>query len=422
MDETGRRSSVPESGFVLPRAGSRMGESLSVIGSIGGSGLGIVYECEDEAIGRRVAVKLLAPDRATTPARVEAFSAAARALARVTCPNVVSVYDVGSYHGLPYLVMEHVPGVTLAEQRRAHGGRLRPAVAIEIIDSVLRALTALHSAGIAHGGVHPESILVAPNGRVVLTNAGFARIVADSDRPLPPVWHDYLQEAPLRTPGDGSIDPREARSDVQASVAVLYELLTGLTPRAARNAHHGALPAPSDLAHVPTPLDAPIVEALTRPTSPTTDTARAFRRVVEGLRRYVDQNLEHKRILVVEDDVEVAGPLADYLTEALSPAEVQIAQDGPTALRLADATSFNLVVLDLGLPGMNGLELTSALRSTSRAKDVPILVLTGRGTSSDWRVLSALGANSLLMKPVSLEVIAATAEELIASRRPARKR
>lgn len=423
MDESERRPKGSSGGFALPRTGSRIGESLRVIGSVGGSGLGVVYECEDEAIGRRVAVKVLDPSRAAGPGRVERFLAASRAVARVASPNVVTVYDVGLYEGVPYVVMEAVPAVTLDEHRRAHGGRLRADAALDLVDGVLKGLSALHSGGIAHGGIQPHNVLVALNGRVVLTNAGLGRVVADSDHPLPAPWLDYRPEwaGPSRE-DDGTIDPREARADVHAAAAVLYELLTGQTPRAASEAHGGTLPAPSAIANAPVALDGPLLDALTHPDSSLLESARELRRVLESARRFVGQSAELKRILLVEDDLAVAEPLAGYLSEKLAPVDIRIAPDGPTALAIANEAPLSLVILDLGLPGMNGIELTSALRSSPRSHEVPILVLTGRGTAGDWRVLSALGANSLLMKPVSLEVVAATAEELCATRRGPRKR
>lgn len=422
MDDTEGSDTDPSRGFAWPRAGERIGEALRVIGSVGGSGIGVVYECEDEAIGRRVAVKVLDPQRAAQPGRTERFLEASRAVARVSSPNVVSIYDVGMYRGVPYVVMEHVPAITLDEHRRNHGGRLRPEVALDLVDGILRGLTALHSAGIAHGGVQPHNVLVTPNGQVVLTNAGLGRIVADTEHPLPAPWLDYRPPWSRRTAQATSSFAREERADVHAAAAILYELLTGRIPHVADDASDEPLPAPSMLANVPTAVDGPLLDALTQPDSHLLDSARELRRTLEGLHRLVRQNVEAKRILVVEDDPDVSEPLASYLEEMLAPAVVEIAPDGAKAVALASETSFTLVILDLGLPGMNGLEITSALRSSPRSRDVPILVLTGRAASSDWKLLSALGADSLLMKPVSLEVVAAAADELCANRKGTRKR
>lgn len=421
MDDTEGRDSDPRVGFAWPRAGARIGDSLRVVGSVGGSGLGVVYECEDEAIGRRVAVKVLDPARAAQPGRIERFLDASRSVARVSSPNVVTIYDVGMYLGVPYVVMEHVPAVSLDEHRRSHGGRLRPEAALDIADGILRGLTALHSAGISHGGVQPHNVLVTPNGHVVLTNAGYGRIVADTEHPLPAPWLDYRPTWSRRTSQAISAFAVEERADVHGAAAVLYELLTGQSPKTAAEAHHGELPPPSALVNVPSALDAPLVDVLTHANSHLLDSARELRRTLEALHRLVRQNVETRRILLVEDDPDVSEPLASYLVEALAPTEVKVAQDGASAIRIADESPLSLVILDLGLPGMNGLEITSALRSSPRSRDVPILVLTGRAASSDWKLLSSLGANSLLMKPVSLEVVAAAADELCANRRNPRK-
>ncbi|MCX4241640.1 serine/threonine-protein kinase [Paraliomyxa miuraensis] len=140
-----------------------------VHGRLGAGGVGVVYEAEDEALGRRVAVKVLA-DR--SPASQARFRREARAMGRLNHPNVVSVYDVGEAEGQGYIAMELVRGRTLTEW-------LRDAPAWSEVLAVLRqagqGLVAAHEAGLAHRDFKPDNVLVGDDGRVRVLDFGLAK-------------------------------------------------------------------------------------------------------------------------------------------------------------------------------------------------------------------------------------------------------
>lgn len=144
--------------------------------------MGTVWRAHDEVLQREVAVKevrapagLPAPDVERMYTRLEREAWAA---ARVTHPNVVTVFDVATEDGRPWIVMELVSGQSLADL--LDQGSLSPARAAEIGAEILAALRAAHAAGVLHRDVKPANVLIAGNGRVVLTDFGIATVEGDS--------------------------------------------------------------------------------------------------------------------------------------------------------------------------------------------------------------------------------------------------
>ncbi|MCQ0001781.1 serine/threonine-protein kinase [Streptomyces sudanensis] len=204
----------------------RLGET------IGRGGMGKVWRAHDEVLHRTVAVKELTAgqyaseaDRAVLHARTQKE---ARAAARITHPSVVTVHDVLEHDGRPWIVMQYVDGPSLADAvKSAPNGRIPPREAARIGLHVLGALNAAHAAGVLHRDVKPGNVLLARDGRVLLTDFGIAAIEGDSTitRTGELVGSvDYL--APERVRGS---DPGPA-SDLWALGATLYTAVQGASP------------------------------------------------------------------------------------------------------------------------------------------------------------------------------------------------
>ncbi|MEU6662172.1 serine/threonine-protein kinase [Streptomyces sp. NPDC046821] len=198
--------------------------------SIGRGGMGRVWRAHDEVLHRTVAVKELTAaqyvqeaDRAVLLTRTQTE---ARAAARINHPAVVTVHDVLEHDDRPWIVMELVEGPSLADALKDHG-RIQPREAARIGLWTLRALRAAHAAGVLHRDVKPGNVLLARDGRVLLTDFGIAQVEGDSTitRTGEIVGSvDYL--APERVSGAA---PGPA-SDLWALGATLYTAVEGKSP------------------------------------------------------------------------------------------------------------------------------------------------------------------------------------------------
>ena len=152
-------------------------------------------------------------------------------------------------------------------------------------------------------------------------------------------------------------------------------------------------------------FDAPLLRALAKHPAERTPSAEIFRQ--ELTQAYLE-TLEHERapapasrLLVADDDQETRAFVRRVLAKALPAVTIEEAQDGIEALRRVEDALPQMALIDLDMPGMNGVELTAALRERASPERLPIVVMTGSGTAADWRVLSGLGANGILLKPVT---------------------
>ncbi len=233
-------------------------------------GMSTVYVGTDLRLDRTVAIKVMTPTLAGNAAFVDRFTREARAAARLSHVNVVSVFDQGTDGGHAFLVMELIRGYTLRDLLRERG-RLSPAEAVAVLEPVLAGLTAAHRTGLVHRDIKPENVLISAQGVVKVADFGLARAVAagsaatrSGDVLIGTVA--YLSPEQIET---GSAT---TRSDVYAAGILLYEMLTGSLPYSGDTAlsiayrHvHSDVPPPSRLVpSLPLALDDLTVEATRR--------------------------------------------------------------------------------------------------------------------------------------------------------------
>ncbi len=185
-----------------------------------------VYRGLDTRLDRPVAVKIMDPKFAEDPQFVQRFEFEARAVARLSHPGLVAVYDHGRDGEHAFLVMELVEGGTLRELLRERGP-MPPHAAAAVIRPVLDALAVAHRAGLVHRDIKPENILISDDGDVKIADFGLVRAIAASTVTSSSV---ILGTAAYLSPEQVTTGSASASSDVYGVGVVLFELLTGRTP------------------------------------------------------------------------------------------------------------------------------------------------------------------------------------------------
>ncbi len=193
---------------------------------LGSGGMSTVYLARDSTLDRQVAVKVMHREMSEQPEQLERFRREARAVAKLSHPNVVAVIDAGEDGGHPYIVFEYVEGENL-KQRIKRLGPLDPQEALAYAIEIARGLTVAHGRKMVHRDVKPQNVLINAEGRAKVTDFGIARQleqqgVTDTGRVLGTT--DYV--SPEQAMGHG-VDPR---SDVYSLGVVLYEMLIGDVP------------------------------------------------------------------------------------------------------------------------------------------------------------------------------------------------
>jgi eukaryotic-like serine/threonine-protein kinase len=194
--------------------------------TIGVGGMATVYRAHDVELARPVALKVLAEQLCADDAFQRRFVREARLAARLSHPNVVQVYDAGESNGRPYIVMEYVPGETLA-QLLARRHRLPPAEAAALAHHAALGLQHAHDAELVHRDVKPQNLLLREDGLLKITDFGIAR-AAESTRLTQ--LGTVLGTAAYLAPEQAAGDDVTAAADIYSLGAVLYELLTGRPP------------------------------------------------------------------------------------------------------------------------------------------------------------------------------------------------
>jgi eukaryotic-like serine/threonine-protein kinase len=231
-------------------------------------GMATVYLGTDTKLDRTVALKVAHAELAGDPDFVRRFIGEARSVARLSSPNVVSVYDQGNDGELLFLVMEYVPGRTLRELLRERG-RLGPREALDIISGVLTGLAAAHQAGIVHRDVKPENVLLGDGNTIKVADFGLARAASRASHTRTGM---IIGTAAYLAPEQVSRSASDARTDVYAAGVMLFEMLTGTQPHTGDSplavAHKhvsDVVPAPSSVVpDLPPALDALVALATSR--------------------------------------------------------------------------------------------------------------------------------------------------------------
>jgi eukaryotic-like serine/threonine-protein kinase len=190
--------------------------------------MGEIYRARDLELGRDVAIKVLGERFADDDALRRRFKREALTAARLSgAPHVVTIFDVGEWEGRPFIVMEHLPGGSLAE--RARSAPVGHEQALAWLAQAALALDAAHAEGVVHRDIKPSNLLFDGRGELRVADFGIARVVDDTSAGMTAAG-TALGTAGYLSPEQARGEPATAASDRYALGVVAYELLTGGRP------------------------------------------------------------------------------------------------------------------------------------------------------------------------------------------------
>jgi len=305
--------------------------------TLGFGGMAVVYLAHDEELHRRVAIKVLAEHLAGDDGFRARFLQESKLAGRLSHPNVVQVYDAGETEGSPYIVMEYVPGDTIAQR-----GKLSYRDAVPLALQACAGLQHAHAAGLVHRDVKPANLLVREDDVLKIADFGIAR-AAELTRLTQ--HGTVLGTAAYLSPEQAAGEEVTTATDIYSLGAVVYELLTGRAPyefeslaELAAQQKGGVITPLRDLeSSVPEPVEAAVMHAL----------AREPRFRPASAADFADE-------LAVASEIPTEPLLATAFTEPLHSRTYRSVPGSSAWLWIAGAATVATVAVILGLLGFGG--------------------------------------------------------------------
>jgi len=407
-------------GQILPN--QVVADTYRIESELGRGGMGVVTRAVDFHLERPVAIKFIRPDLVAHAELRTFFANEARAMARVSHPNVVTIHTFGQHGSTSYFIMEFVDGITVEAWLATHlsSGALPPiADALDILDQACAGTHAIHQAGTAHRDLKPSNLLLSHSKRVFVSDLGVAHMAGGREVDITVMVGSAGYMAPEAALGTEVEPALVARRDVYALGCIAFELLTGrpvfekADPQSLLRRHIVAEPdRPSAVRPtLGTAFDSIVLRALAKAPEQRWESAELLRSALAAARLGTPT-----RLLIVDDDPDWQALLSTQILQEFPHAIIDAVGDGPSALTAAAAQEYAAVLVDLDMPGMHGSAVVAALRSDPTMNRLPIIVLTASGGSSEWRALSELGADGFLLKPVHAEDLCAVLQKVIRRR------
>ena len=207
--------------------GKILGNRYEIIEKVGNGGMATVYRAEDKILKRNVAVKVLKDEFTTDEEFIKRFEIEAQSAARLTHPNIVSIYDVGSENNLYYIVMELIRGKTLKEIIMEERGPLPWKWSINVAIQIASALEMAHRNNIIHRDIKPHNIIITEDGIAKVTDFGIAKAVSNSTITA---FGTTIGSVHYFSPEHARGGYTDAKSDLYSLGVVMYEMVTGRVP------------------------------------------------------------------------------------------------------------------------------------------------------------------------------------------------
>ncbi|MEM7164503.1 MAG: protein kinase [Planctomycetota bacterium] len=293
------------------RVGDVVNSAYRLDSIIGCGGMSVVFKARQLSLDRDVAVKVLRRDLSKDPEFSQRFLKEAQALAELSHPNIVQVFDQGVFRGNHYLVMEFIDGVSIREVLNER--RLTPDEALKLVPQLCNALEYAHSCGIVHRDIKPENLMLTKAGEPKIADFGLVRILGDRSSELSRLTKtqtilgtlEYM--APEQREGQRDIDHR---ADIYSLGVVFYEMLTGELPIA-------RFPLPSERVQVDVRLDDVVLKVLAK-----------------------DRDRRYQRASMVATDIANLGTLARAGRSAGTDSRPANSEIGPRLMAMAQSPVF----------------------------------------------------------------------------------
>ncbi|QEG32730.1 Cyclic di-GMP phosphodiesterase response regulator RpfG [Gemmata obscuriglobus] len=436
LDQLVRTRLLTEFQAARVRTGRLHGLTLGnyrLLDRIGTGGMGVVYRAEHRQLRTVVAVKVLQPSPEVNPRMLARFFLEARAVGQLKHPNIVAAIDAGEepargpdVPALPYFVMEFLAGADL--ERVAAAAPLSVGFACQIAHQIADALIEAHRLKLVHRDIKPSNVLVTPDGQAKLLDFGLARLpgeerITRTGAQLGTVG--YMAPEQARNAHDV-----DARADVFGLGCTLYFALTGQAPFSSVTAAFGPTPSARALRpEVPAGLDAVVSRMMAAEPAQRYPTAEAAMRALlaflpasagalparaqgpltpppGGARASADSgpcattHTSPGRVLIVDDQIDIRRLCRVALgAEGLQCEEVG---NGPDAVALACQKAYDLVLLDVDLPGFSGEEVLRRLRQRQPTRHLKVVMFSGAASGDELSRIMLAGADDFLTKPFSV--------------------
>ena len=239
--------------------GKLLDNRYEIMERIGTGGMAVVFKGRDHRLNRLVAIKILKEELAQDAEFRRRFHDESQAVAMLSHPNIMAVYDVSHTPELDYIVMELLDGITLKQYMQKKGGKLAWREALHFITQIMKALSHAHSRGIIHRDIKPHNVMVLRDGSLKVADFGIARLTSAAQATL---TQEALGSVHYISPEQARGSHIDARSDIYSAGVVLYEMITGRLP------YEGDSPVAVAIQHInsiplsPREIDPEIPEAL----------------------------------------------------------------------------------------------------------------------------------------------------------------
>ena len=296
--------------------GKMLDNRYEILERIGTGGMAVVYKAKCHRLNRLVALKILKSDLAQDEDFRRRFNAESQAVAQLSHPNIVSVYDVSRGGDTEYIVMELIDGITL-KQYMEKRGQLNWRESLHFITQIMRGLSHAHSRGIVHRDIKPQNVMVLRDGSVKVADFGIACLENSAQT----LTQEALGSVHYISPEQARGERTDARSDIYSAGVVMYEMLTGRLPFEGDSAvsvaiqHLSSVPlAPRELnPEIPPQLELICMKAMTPDLGRRYASADAMIADLEDFRKNPNINLDFTMLdLRPEEPAEPTQPIRTY--------------------------------------------------------------------------------------------------------------